>query len=121
MHVNCRVHAGAAAALAILTAGPATAQNRGMMMPMPSPMPTATTMPRMMMPRPQVAVLIAQLRQREAVLGQMLNRVQAEINALAMTRPTSMRNATIMALQRQEVGLMMAIRQTAAQIAALGG
>ena len=114
----------AAPLVLVFSAGPAPAQGRGMMMPMqPTTMPMQPTMMNLSrtMSNSQVAALLVLLRQREAALVQALNQVQSEINALAMARPTTARNVTIMALQRQEAILMLAIRQTTAQIVALGG
>jgi hypothetical protein len=121
MYVTRRITAGAAAALALLSAGPVAAQNRGMMMPMSMPMQPSMPMSRPMMPNPRAVALLAVARQQEAALVGSLNLVQARINALAMTRPNAARNAAIMALQREEAALTVAIRQLAAEIAALGG
>ena len=110
----------------VISAGVAPAQSRGMMMPMQSMMMQSMPMQPMMnmsrpMANPQVTAVLRLLRQREVALDQALRQVQAQSNALAMSRPTMARNATIMALQREEAILMLAIRQTATQITAFGG
>jgi hypothetical protein len=141
MHVTVSVRAVAtmiASTLAVfLLAGPTQAQGRGMMMPMPAgmqmmsmpagmpmmPMPAGTAMmqSRMSMSNPRAALLLAALRQREAFLISAQRQVELQMVALEMRPASSTRTALLLASQRQQIALTQAMRQTALQIAALGG